>query len=541
MRGRLLRIFIWILVGLSLRVVALDGDGLWCDEGYTAWIAHLSSDEYATARANDDAPPLYYTIQRSLLPNLPPNETSVRLLSAAAGVAGIVWLAALPPVAGLIEAPVAFLAAGTYGALHARQARSYTVLMLFGLMLMTATAKVIEGRRRWLLLVVLSEALALWTHNVGAALVVGANAAWLLCSRRDRLRWFAGQLVVFILWLPCLVHSLPQLAVHGKLNQWIGQYWESVPIALAPLMSLGTFTSGALVLPSPPADRWYYEGPGALIPAFLAFAAVAVLLISAFRKGQRQEALFAASFTLGPLVALMILSIVTSPTYILGRTDAVAYVGFVVWLALGLRTLPKVGRFIVIVILVASTTLAIATRFPVAGQARENDRRVGEVLSDRAEEGDWVFYSGLSRPSVDYYLSGGRPGRSNDRIERFQFPMSFGDNPAGVFPAPAESLGTWEDEAWRLRRRAEAITLYQGEPFHIYLVGPILAAPNIDPTASDLPYPSNILAYVLNGLRDLDPLVRLPGDGMRGDWILFRVRSDSLMPESDLQPIEVAR
>ena len=53
MRSRLLRVFIWILIGLAMRVVALGGDGLWCDEGYTAWTAHLSAEEHKLAREHE--------------------------------------------------------------------------------------------------------------------------------------------------------------------------------------------------------------------------------------------------------------------------------------------------------------------------------------------------------------------------------------------------------------------------------------------------------------------------------------------------------
>lgn len=89
MRPRVLRIVIWIVLGIAVRTVALDGNGLWLDEGYTAWTAHLPAEEHETALRNDDAPPLYYAIQRAILPHLPPNESSVRLVSAVAGIVGI--------------------------------------------------------------------------------------------------------------------------------------------------------------------------------------------------------------------------------------------------------------------------------------------------------------------------------------------------------------------------------------------------------------------------------------------------------------------
>ncbi len=536
-RARNLRILVWIVLGIALRVTSLSGDGLWCDEGYTAWTAHLSQEAHEQARQNDDAPPLYYGLQRLLVPNLPPGERSVRILSAAAGVAGILWLAVQPPFAGLIEAPVAFLAVGTYGVYYGRLARSYTILILFGLILLTAVTRVAGGRRRWLLVVALVEGLALWTHNVAATLVVGVNLAWLLSGRRDPFRWLASQAGAFLIWLPYLLTALPQFAVHASLNRWIGDFWETVPIAAAPFLSLASFTSGAKLIPSPPTERWFYDGPGAVPLAVVSFAAVALLLASAFRGGRGREARIAASFTLGPLLTLTLLSIVTSPSYILARTDAVAYGGFIVWTALGLRALPRWGKSLVLLVLGLTTLLTIATRLPVAGRQRGNDRTIGRRLQEEVRPGDWVAFVGLARPSIDYYLSGGRPGTDDGAIHRLQFPASTGKNPAAVYPVPAESLRIWEAEAIRVRKRFEA-----GNPVdsYLYYVGPIDPQKESDPTAADLPYPGNLLAYALGGLRPLDPILRLRGDGMGTDWICFRVRRDRLVPVTELVPVEEA-
>ncbi len=434
--ARALRLVLWIALGLLLRAVALDGDGLWCDEGYTAWTTQLTASEHRAARVYDDAPPLYYAVQRVILPHLPPTETSVRLLSTVAGVAGIVWLAAAPPIPGLVELPVAFLAVGTYGVYFGRLARSYTILMLFGLILMTGTHRFLEGKRRWLIPVILSEALALWTHNAAAPMVVGANLAWLLCGRRDPLRWIGGQILVLLLWLPYIASAAPQFAVHEIANGWIGEYWKSIPLALAPFMSLGAFTSGARIAPAPPAERWFYSGPGSTILALAAFAAVAVLLIAAFRRGSRRDALFCASFTIGPLAALAAASSLMTPAYILARTDAIAYGGFVLWTALGLRGLSRIPRIAVLAILIASTALAVATRFPIDGNRHGNDREIGLGLKRVVRPGDSIVFLSTSRPSIDFYISGGRPGRPDPAVHRMHYPAFWAVDPAAGFPTP---------------------------------------------------------------------------------------------------------
>ncbi|MBD3161591.1 MAG: hypothetical protein GF346_05130 [Candidatus Eisenbacteria bacterium] len=536
-RGRAARLLVWIVVGLALRAVALDGNGLWMDEGYTAWTAHLPTEAHAVAVANDDAPPLYYAIQRILVPILPPNEASVRLLSAAAGVAGIVWLAAAPPVRLAVEAPVAFFSLGTYGVYYGRQARSYALLMLWALLLVTAVARVNEGRRRWILVGIAAEGAILWTHNVGIHLVVGANLAWLVGGRRFVRGWVTAQIAVLLLWLPQLLRLLgEQLSVHAELNAWIAEYWERIPIALGPLLSLGAFTSGARIPGPLYAYRWSWEGAGSWLLAILAFAAVGTLLVAAFREGSRREAGVAASFTLAPLVSLAAASVLFVPSYTLARTDAIAYAGFVVWCGLGFRRLPRPGKIAVATVLAATTILATAAHFPVAGQERENDRRLGLLLREEVRPGDWVVFVGASRPSIDYSLSRGRPGRPDSTIRRLFYPGIFAQNPASDFPIQGDSLRAWEREAYAIRERFEQAPGPPGRS--IYWIGPVdFGEGRVDPTAADLHYPGSMLAYVLNGLRPLDPLARLRGDELSIDWLLFRVRRDGLVPLEDLQPV----
>lgn len=536
-RKRLIRIGIWILLGIVLRTVALDGNGLWMDEGYTAWTAHLSPEEHTAALQNDDAPPLYYAMQRVILPHLPPNEGSVRLLSAAAGIGSLVWLAVQPPVRSLIEAPVAFMALGTYGVYYGRQARSYAVLMLFGLILMTATSRVLEGRGRWLIVVALAEAAALWTHNVAANLVVGANLAWLLCGRRDPWRWIAAQVGAFLIWLPYLATLFrQQLEIHKELNEFIAHYWAKIPLALAPLFSLAGFTSGARLEPLPTTYRWFYDGPGSSILSIAALAAVLLLLLAAFKKGQRREALFATAFTLGPLVSLTIISALTAPSYTVARTDAIAYGGFVLWTALGLRGLPRPGRMAVIGIVLVSTVLATVYHFPVAGRERDNDRILGERVKNVARPGDWIVYVGAAQASIDYYLSNGRPGIPDSTYHKLLYPAIYRRNPASDHPISGDSLRAWEAEALRIRNRFEA---EEGER-KIFWIGPLSPGSSKEPTASDLLYPGSMLAYALNGLRPLDPIARLRADELTVDWLIFAVERDSLIPSVFVLPVEEA-
>lgn len=533
---QMIRIALWLLIGVALRFALLGADGLWLDEGYTAWTVDLPAERHKVALANDDAPPLYYAAQRVIVPHMPKTEASLRLLSAAAGVAGIAWLAAFPPAAIAVEAPVALLAVGSYGVAYGRQARSYSLLIFLEIVLISATARALQGRKRWLIAVAVAEGLALWTHNVAPTLVVGANVAWLLAGRREARGWIAAQAAAFLIWLPYLIRMASQLRMHSIENGWIVDYWHHYPLALAAPLSLWYMTAGARVWPPPPTRHWSYLGPGAIPISILCVAAILVLLAVSFRRSTRREAIFAASFTLCPLVALEILSFVMSPSYVLGRTDAVAYAGFILWCAIGLRAAGRWIRWGAVGILSLAVLLTLATNFPIGSHVHANDRAIGEKLRAEIHAGDWIAFIGLSRCSIDYYASGRRPGRPDPAIRRLDYPARFGKNPSATYPTPAESLRVWEEEAYRLRERFEREAPADARLFY---VGPVKPTAPRDLTAENLIYPGALLAYALNGKRAIDPIARVHGDGLGLDWIAFRVRRDSLISRDELRPVEM--
>jgi hypothetical protein len=242
----------------------------------------------------------------------------------------------------------------------------------------------------------------------------------------------------------------------------------------------------------------------------------------------------------GPLVPLAILSMLAAPSYILGRTDAIAYAGTLVWAAIGFTRLPRIPRWIAAGVLAAATALAVATDLPIGERGRSNDRRIGTALRSQLRDGDWIVYTGLSRPSVDYYAAAGRPGVADPEHTRLQFPGSFGANPAAVFPVPADSLRAWEQEARGVRARFEEAAVADGE-ISLFLVAPIhKGRGGSSPAAGDLVYPASVLAYTLQGLAPLAVVRRLPGDQMKTDRMLVRAGARALIPRTELQPIEAA-
>jgi uncharacterized membrane protein len=235
--SRLLLVAIF-LIGAAFRLHHLDTFGIWRDEAQTIFLARHafpSGIVQALLRA-DVSPPLYYFILH-FWDQAMSNDWWLRLLSVLLG------LAAIPLLywAGerLFSRDVALLAAlvGALSPHHivvSRTVRMYTILPLISLLALYFTYRFAtrsaeaEGsflRDRIWWGIVLTFALVLYTHNVGAFLVLSANAfigaemVWRKEARKLLWPWVASQLCVALLyspWVPALIQQLrSQGAVMG--------------------------------------------------------------------------------------------------------------------------------------------------------------------------------------------------------------------------------------------------------------------------------------------------------------------------------------
>jgi len=73
------------LFGLALRVVRLEFQPLWWDEGYTVWFATHPLGQMAALTAQDIHPPLYYALLRGWTLLLGTGPVALRLFSVAVG------------------------------------------------------------------------------------------------------------------------------------------------------------------------------------------------------------------------------------------------------------------------------------------------------------------------------------------------------------------------------------------------------------------------------------------------------------------------
>jgi len=538
-----------------LRYLALDLPGLWCDEAYTAQLA--SEAPLAILRrlaTTDDAPPLYYLLVKPVSALLGRGEGGVRALSATAGWVAVLLLA----LRGLRRRDrqclwaAGVLAVATYGVFHARQARSYALLMLFALAyILLARDLLLDARRRaGAGLPLLATALFL-THHLGILIVGTGLVLWPLRSPRGASlrRWLGYHLPPLLLWAGYWLLLHKQLALHGESNAWMLGFWQSRTLPLAPLYSLAAFVPGLLAAgqhqiafphlpPGWSAWRWLAAG---------AAAAVALLALrprprprNAARPDWRgRAAAIETGFLLLPLVALTVASLTWRPTYVLARTDAIAFPAFSLLVGRALARGRLAAGLTLLALWALVTVASLAPNYGLGGPpTKGRDRQLArELIADGLGANDAIVHTHLTAPSLEYYFS-----RWAIPHARFWFPPQAARNPAAVYPTPLDSLARYAAAAQRLRSQLEATLDPDGVLYLLALEpGPTpirrAAEPRAAVTANEIAYPSNLLLYALCGLRPCEVWQRYRQDWIAGRRLVLRLPRSSWTPRDSIPPL----
>ncbi len=556
-------------VGAAMRLVALGHEGLWCDEAYTALVVRKPL--LAMVRdliRTDDAPPLYYFLERLVAALFGNSETALRSLSALAGCGAILlllWRAARsggPLHSRALFWSAAFLAIASYATFYARQARSYGIVMLliFGIILAAQDLLLRDRRRAGPWLAVLGT-LLLFTHHLGVLILLTSLALWPLRPATGlRLRrWLFWHAVPLLLWGCWWIVAGTQAGRHAALNTWMAAAWSDRSLLLAPLLSVGSFLPGvlsraelAVAFPAlPPAQtawRWLSLG----LVALLLLAPLRKRTPRALRAGQssgpppEQRAFWIElTFLVLPLLALALISATWAPSYVLARTDAIAFPAFVLLAGRGLARWPR-GIALGCVIVwgaISLTSLAPTYGGGDRGTAKGSDRFVARFMTEhglRAQ--DWVVHSFLTAPSLEYYLS-----RYGSHHHTAWFPEIAAANPAGVTPTPADSLEAYVLQARRLREAMERDLPPDGAAWILAVLDAASARADAgagtwpaELTASALAYPSALLVHQLAGMKPLRPLLGYRQDWVGGDRVVLRIPRAEWVPVEQLGPVQFA-
>ncbi len=277
-----------MLGGFALRVVRLDFQPLWWDEGYSMFFATRNFGTMLARTAVDIHPPLYYALLQFWMTFAGKSETAVRLLSVAIGVAAIPLIYALT-LKLFSSQRVAFIAAlvlalSPLHIYYSQEIRMYGLVTLLGMASVYLFVQLLAmpvGQLRTAIVVVAYigvTAAALYTEYYAAFIVAfeivtlaiyAIRSRWLIGSLAH---WLIAFLAIAALYLPWVIYAgaklytyviakvahesytpldlITFLAQHlaafsvGHLTDWTWLAWGSIVLVALAVVGAATFYRG---------------------------------------------------------------------------------------------------------------------------------------------------------------------------------------------------------------------------------------------------------------------------------------------------------
>lgn len=234
-----------LLLGLGLRVLQLDFQPLWWDEGYSVFFATRDLATMLERTALDIHPPLYYALLQTWIILFGKSPIALRLLSVVIGVAIIplTYLTAryvFGPHSGLVAA---FLVASSpLQIYYSQEVRMYGLVTLLALASVALQLRLVREKGRGsnlhLVLYILLTSLALYTQYLAAFLVAAQIAAilYLKYRRRRKLglrKWVLAWMAVLVLYLPWMLYAGPKLYAYVTAKVGLERYPPLDPLTFA--------------------------------------------------------------------------------------------------------------------------------------------------------------------------------------------------------------------------------------------------------------------------------------------------------------------
>ena len=196
-----------LTVGATLRFALLGQHSLWSDEAFVAWAIRFGwKDIFSVLAAADSHPPLYYVLIKAWAGLAGTGEAALRAPSAVLSTLSVLltyllMLRVAPEPASLLSALL--VAVSPFDIMAGQEARMYPLLsaLAVGSTLALVMSVERESALRWAAYVLLAT-LMVYTHYLGA-LVLLAHGAWVVgFARRSFVRWAASMAVAAILYAP---------------------------------------------------------------------------------------------------------------------------------------------------------------------------------------------------------------------------------------------------------------------------------------------------------------------------------------------------
>ena len=391
-----------LLVGVVIRLVSIGSRSLWFDEAISALAVRYDLQTILAQRLEPMAPPVYLLllglwVRGWALLGLSMNETLLRGPSALFSVAALIPVYAIgrrmfDRLTSLLA--VALMVILPFQIAFAQEARSYSLIVLCGALLLWAFIRVLDHDRTrdWIVLGVIGV-LSLYVNYLLVLLILVFHLYVVLLP--ERRRWLGRLILVDVVLVLSLLPLAPAMLQQGR--QLPGLYQINQPNILTPLVTeafllFGNVT-GSLVLIG--------------LALFVTLALLGLLAIPVLRQAIRWRQidgrlLLLLAITVPPLIMLLLSWMVHSPYY--DRWLAFTTPALALFIAQGISQRPNMLHRFLLIVLVGLAAMRLAGYFTQPDATRPPFREASAYIAAQAQPGDIVFHLHDSTfPSFRYY------------------------------------------------------------------------------------------------------------------------------------------
>ena len=290
MLNRRIALLLIVLLGIALRLIRLDFQPLWWDEGYSVFFATREFGTMLARTAIDIHPPLYYALLQVWMGAFGKSDVALRMLSVVIGVSAIplLYLVARELFNARVGIIAAFLLAiAPLHIYYSQELRMYGLVTTLALGSVFVQLKLLAnagGRTHRFaptVAYVVVTVLALYTQYFAAFFIAAEIAVVLYLKYRARWKidvraWFGAWGPVGALYLAWLIYAGPKLFAYVTAKVGIEQYTRLDPLTYL-AQHIAAFAVGHVT-------AWTWILWGALV-----FAALALVGIFASRRYQVGE------------------------------------------------------------------------------------------------------------------------------------------------------------------------------------------------------------------------------------------------------------
>lgn len=397
-------------LALALRLVRLDAQPLWWDEGYSVFFATRAFPELLARTAVDIHPPLYYALLQGWMLAFGSDAAALRLLSVLIGVAALplFFIVARELFNFRVALVSAFLlAVSPFHIYYSQEVRMYGLVTLLGLASIAFQLKILNNvhpepslqprapRLGLTVGYILCTSLALYTQYF-AIFIIAAEAA-VVVYLRFRAHWKIGVgawmlawLAIGVLYLPWLWYAGPKLSIYVTNKVGIEQYTRLDPVSYL-VQHLIAFSIGHVT-------TWTWLAWGALGVCFLALLGFAASRRWQSGQGNSQLAIhnsLAALYFLVPLALGFLVNLVY-PFHPVRyeRLLLFALPMFLVYVACGIVAVWERERGLGIVVsglLIILCGMSLYDFYTVERYPDEDYRPLIQAMASAATENDLVY------------------------------------------------------------------------------------------------------------------------------------------------------